>query len=121
MSALPFVGVSTTKEGDTNVLIRQSTNDGHYAVEICLSMEQFSGLMAVLRGPEMYLMDMELRKPDISLLTTHTEVHADTLGDPLSVLEHKLVDIDTQSNRTKKSRKCNLGTIQEENKINVMQ
>ena len=48
MNALPFVGVSTTKEGVTNVLIRQSANDGQYAVEICLDMEQFSGLMAVL-------------------------------------------------------------------------
>ena len=56
----------------------------------------------------------------VESLTTHTEVHADALGDPLSILENKLVDIDAQSNKTKKPRKCNLGTIQEENEINAM-
>ena len=78
MNALPFVGVSTTKEGVTNVLIRQSANDRQYAVEICLDKEQFSGLMAVLRRLEMYLMDMELRKSDPTLLTTFAEAQSGT-------------------------------------------
>ena len=41
-------------------------------------MEQFSCIMAVLRGLEMYLMDIELQKLDPSLLTMITEVQADS-------------------------------------------
>ena len=65
-------------------MIRQPANDGQYAVEICLDMEKFSGLMAVLRGLEMYLMDMELRKPDPTLLTTFAEPQAGIGEDQLS-------------------------------------
>ena len=85
MNALPFVDVSKTNEGDTNILLRQSANDGQYAVEICLNMEQFSGLMALLRGLEMYLMNMELGKPDQSLLTAIAETQAGTGNDNLSI------------------------------------
>ena len=117
MNALPFVGVSTSKEGVTNVLIRQSANDGQYAVEICLDMEQFSGLMAVLRGLEMYLMDMELRKPDPTLLTTFAEPQAGIGEDHLSILYNK-ENIGTQTSK-KKARKRKLETIQEEDKRDI--
>ena len=53
---------SPTNGGGTYVLIRQSANDGQYSVDVCLTMEQFAGLMAVLRGLEMYFMDIELKK-----------------------------------------------------------
>ena len=115
MNALPFVGVSTTKEGVTNILIRQSANDGQYAVEICLDMGQFSGLMAVLRGLEMYLMDMELRKPDPTLLT-FAEPQADIVEDHFSILDNE-ENIGTQTSK-KKPRKRKLETIQEEEAMN---
>ena len=117
MNALPFVGVSTTKEGVTNVLMRQSANDGQYAVEICLDMEQFSGLMAVLRGLEMYFMDMELRKPDPTLLTTFAEPQEGIGEDHLSILYNE-EHIGTQTSK-KKARKRKLETIQEEDKRDI--
>ena len=117
MNFLRFVGISTTNEGDTNILLRQSTNDGQYAVEICLNMEQFSGLMALLRGLEMYLMDMELRKPDPSLLTAIAETQADTGDDNLSILNSEHIDIRKQTTK-KTPRKRKSETIQEEEAMN---
>ena len=96
MSSTPFVGLSTTEEGDTYVLIRQSAGDGQYTVDICLSMEQFSNIMAVLRGLEMYLMDMELKKSDFLLPTPLVDVETSS-GDAS-------VDTGTQQS-TKNSRK----------------
>ena len=95
MSSTPFVGLSTTEEGDTYVLIRQSAGDGQYTVDICLSMEQFSNIMAVLRGLEMYLMDMELKKSDFLLPTPLVDVETSS-GD---------ASVDTGTQGTKNSRK----------------
>ena len=119
MNSLPFVGVCTTKEGVTNVLIRQSANDGQYSVEICLNMELFSGLMAVLRGLDMYLMDMELRKTDPSLITTITEEQVGSGEDPLSILNNEHKNNEKQTTKTKRLRKRKLETIQEEDEKRI--
>ena len=63
MDLIPFVGTTIDKDGRQYVLIRQTASDGQLSVSICLTMEQFSCLMAVLRGLEMYFMDTELKKP----------------------------------------------------------
>ena len=77
--------------------------------------------MAVLRGLEMYLMDMELRKPDPSLLTTITEVQPGSGEDALSFLNDKHGNIGTLTSKTKKPRKRKLETIQKEYKKNIDQ
>ena len=101
MNSTPFVGVSTTTEGETYVLLRQSASDGQYAVDICLTMEQFSCLMGVLRGLEMYFMDMELRKPDYLLSASLIEEQASTVGDASSAS----TDVGTQTSKTTRKRK----------------
>ena len=62
MNSTPSVGTRLGEDGNQYVLIRQSASDGQYTVDICMTMEQFSCLMAVLRGLEMYFMDTELKK-----------------------------------------------------------
>ena len=62
MNSTPSVGTRLGEDGNQYVLIRQSASDGQYTVDICMTMEQFSSLMAVLRGLEMYFMDTELKK-----------------------------------------------------------
>ena len=64
----------------------------------------------------MYLMDMELRKPDPTLLTTFVEPQAGIGEDHLSILEHE-ENIGTQTSK-KKARKRKLETIQEEEAMN---
>ena len=106
----PFVSLSTTTEGETYVLLRQSASDGQYTVDICLSMEQFSSLMAVLRGLEMYFMDMELRKPDNLLTTTLTDVQ--TRSDDASSVS---VDTGTQTTKNSRKRKREQANTEEKN------
>ena len=62
MSSTPFISTKIGEDGNMYVLIRQSISGGLYSVDICLNMDQFSSLMALLRGLEMYFMDMELKK-----------------------------------------------------------
>ena len=69
MSSKPFVSIKTDEFGSTYVLLRQLSIDGDYSVEICLSMDHFSCLMALLQGLEMYFMDIELKK-SVNLLPT---------------------------------------------------
>ena len=52
MESLPYVSVYKDDSGATFVLIRQAASGGQYIVDICLTMAQFSGLMAVLTGLE---------------------------------------------------------------------
>ena len=73
--------------------------------------------MAVLRGLEMYLMDMELRKPDPTLLTAFAEPQAGIGEDHLSILYNE-ENIGTQTSK-KKARKRKLETIQEEDEREI--
>ena len=75
-------------------------------------MEQFSGLLAVLRGLEMCLMYMKLRKPDQNLLTTFVEAQTGIRVDHLSILDNE-ENIGTQHLKNK-PRKLKPETIQEE-------
>ena len=93
MSTTPFVSVCTGEDGEKYVLLHQSTSDGQYLVDICLSIEQFSNIMAVLRGLEMYFMDMELRKPVNSLPSTDIEMNSSCGGDPSLIADNVLVNI----------------------------
>ena len=108
MSTTPFVSVCTGEDGEKYVLLRQSATDGQYSVDICLSIEQFSNIMAILRGLEMYFMDMELRKPVNSLPSTDMEMNLSCSEEPSLIAEDALVNIGTQtiqSNARNKSRK----------------
>ena len=113
MDSTPSVSVCTSSEGETIVRIRQAVTGGQYTVDICVTTEQFSGLMAVLRGLDMYFMDMELRKSDSSSRTTLVNVEANSGED------HK--DIRTQTAKTKRTKKRVLETIPEEEEINFTQ
>ena len=73
--------------------------------------------MAVLRGLEMYLMDMEPRKPDPTLLTTFAEPQAGIGEDHLSILYNE-ENIGTQTLK-KKARNRKLEAIQEEDESDI--
>ena len=111
MDSTPSVSVCTSLEGETIIRIRQNATDGQYSVDICITVEQFSGLMAVLRGLDMYFMDMELRKADSSLRATLAELQTSS--------DHK--DIGTQTAKTRKTKKRILEAIPEDEEINFAQ
>ena len=108
MDSTPSVSVCTSLEGETIIRIRQNATDGQYSVDICITVEQFSGLMAVLRGLDMYFMDMDLRKTDSSLQRA-------TLAEVQTSSDHK--DIGTQTATTRKTKKRILETIPEDEEI----
>ena len=61
MNSTPSVGTRLGEDGNQYILTRQSASDGQYTVDICMIMEQFSCVMAVVRGLEMYFMDTEVK------------------------------------------------------------
>ena len=62
MEAIPYVAVYKDDAGSTFILLRQVASGGQYTVDICLTMAQFSGLMAVLTGLESYFTNETTRQ-----------------------------------------------------------
>ena len=130
MNSTPSVGTRLGEDGNQYILIRQSASDGQYTVDICMTMEQFSCLMAVLRGLEMYFMDTELKKSvnnfpgDNDLMSAATTTTATLMSmqpscevknynpqnpaytaNDLSTLPQRLTELTLNGTRKKRTRK----------------